>query len=85
MTWQIWSVLPVWVLSIAAAIVVGVLVTGPERLTWLAISLAGAVIATFAIQLATGRIEGYVARAMASIGGAVIVLAVATGIFALQG
>lgn len=83
MTWQNWSVVPVWALSLVAAVLVAVLVTGSERLTWLAIGLATAVVATFAIQLATGRIEGYVGRAMASIGGAVVILALATGIFAV--
>ena len=85
MTWQVWSVLPVWVLTLAAGVLVGVLVTGPERLEWLGIALGGAIILTFAIQLATGRIEGYVGRAMASIGGAIVILAIATGVFALLG
>ena len=83
MTWQLWSVLAVWVLALVAAILVGILATGSDRLTWLAIGLAAAVIATFAIQLTTNRIEGYVGRAMASIGGAVVILAIATGVFAL--
>jgi len=85
MTWQFWSVLPVWVVSIVGAVLVGLLVDPEHRLTWLAITLGAAVIVTFVIQLATQRIEGYVVRAMASIGGAVVVLAIATGVFALLG
>ena len=85
MTWQVWSVLPVWVVTLAGAVLVGVLVAGPERLEWLGIALGGAIILTFAIQLFTGRIEGYVGRAMASIGGAIVILAIATGVFALLG
>jgi hypothetical protein len=40
---------------------------------------------TLSLQLATGRKEGYVSRVTTSIVGAVIVLAIATGIFALTG
>ena len=79
------SVIPVWVLSLVAAIVIG-LTTGPgEHLTWVGVALAGAVIVTFAIQLALQIKEGFVVRAMVSIGGAIIILAIATGIFALVG
>jgi hypothetical protein len=85
MSWQIASVVPVWVAAIAAAIVVGLVSPADERTTWLAIALAGAVIATFAIQLAIQRKDGFVVRAIASISGAIIVLALATGIFALVG
>ncbi len=83
MTWQLWSVLPVWVASLAAAIVIGVLAVPEKRLTWVAIAFAGAVIATFAIQLGIQKKEGFVLRAMASIGVALVVLAVTTGVFAL--
>ena len=83
MSWQKWSVLPVWVLTVVGAVVVGLVSPADERLTWLAIALAAAIIATFAIQLATGQIEGYVGRAIASICGAIVILAVATGVFAL--
>ena len=81
MTWQIWSVIPVWVASLAAAIVIGL--TTVDSVAWLAIALAGAVIVTFAIQLAIQRKEGFVLRAMASISGAIVVLAAASGILAV--
>jgi len=82
-TWQLFSVLPVWVASLAAAIVIAVASAPGEAITWIAITFAGAVIATFTIQLAIQRKEGFVVRAMASIGGSLIVLAAATGILAL--
>ncbi len=85
MTWQLFSVLPVWVASLAAAVVIAVTSAPGTAVTWLAIALAGAVIATFFIQLGIQRKEGFVVRAMASIGGSVVVLAVASGIFALAG
>ena len=85
MSWQIASVLPVWVAAVVAALIIGLVSVAGERITWLAIALAGAVIATFAIQLAIQRKDGFVVRAIASIGGAIIVLAIATGVFALVG
>ena len=85
MTWQRLSVLPVWALVIVGAVITGVTVDGDDHLTRLGIVLAVAVIVTFAIQLALQRKEGFVVRAMAAIGGSVLLLAVATGIFALLG
>jgi len=85
MSWQIASVIPVWVAAAAAALIIGLVSVADERITWLAIALAGAVIATFAIQLAIQRKDGFVVRAIASISGAIIVLAIATGVFALIG
>ncbi|MEP6482387.1 MAG: hypothetical protein ABJA94_10320 [Rhodoglobus sp.] len=85
MTWQFFSVLPVWLLSIASAIVIGIVVPQAQQLSWIAIALAIAVIVTFGIQLALQRTEGFVARAMASIGVSVVILAAATGVLALIG
>ena len=83
MTWQMWTVLPVWLLSLAGAIVVGLLAPGDHFYTWLGVVLAAAVIATFAIQIGTRRTEGFVTRAMASIGVSLVILAAATGILAI--
>ncbi|MEQ1735989.1 MAG: hypothetical protein ABL886_06265 [Rhodoglobus sp.] len=85
MTWQLLSVLPVWVASLIAAVIIAVTSAPGQQVTWLAIALAAAVIVTFFIQLGIQRKEGFVLRAIASIGGAVVVLAAASGIFALVG
>lgn len=85
MSWQFASVLPVWLGAVAAAVIIGLVSVADERVTWIAIAFAGAVIVTFAIQLGIQRKDGFVVRAMASIGGALMVLAIATGIFALVG
>ena len=82
MAWQLRTVIPVWVIALAGAIVVGVLAAS-TALTWLPIVLAGCVLVTFAIQLALQRKDGLVTRMMASLGGALIILAVATAVFAL--
>jgi hypothetical protein len=83
MRWQLFSVLPVWVLSLASAIVIGIVLPHGSHITWLPIALGVCVIVTFIIQLAIQRTEGFVNRAMASIGGAAIVLAAATAVFLL--
>ena len=85
MTWQISSVLPVWLLSLVGAIVIAVALPRDQYLTWVAVVLAGAVILTFLIQLALRRTEGFVVRAMASIGVSAVILAVASGVVALLG
>ena len=85
MSWQISSVVPVWVLSLASAIVIAVLLPPHQYLTWVAVVLAGAVILTFLIQLGLRRKEGFVVRAMASMGGSAVILAVASGVVALLG
>jgi hypothetical protein len=51
----------------------------------LGLTLAGCTVATLCIQIATRRKEGYVDRMTASIVGAVVVLAAASGVFALVG
>jgi hypothetical protein len=85
MRWQLFSVLPVWLLSIASAIVIGIVLPHGSQITWLPIALGVCVIVTFIIQLAIQRTAGFVNRAMASIGGAAIVLAAATVVFLLGG
>ncbi len=85
MTWQILSVLRVWVASAIAAVIIATVGAPDKYVTWLAIALAGAVIVTFVVQVAIHRKEGFLLRLIASIGGSIIVLAVATGILALVG
>ncbi len=88
MAWSLRSVIPVWVVALAGAIMVGVFAphdtSTVASLTWLPIVLAGSVLVTMAIQLALQRKEGLVLRMMASLGGALVICAVATGILALM-
>jgi hypothetical protein len=76
------SVIPVWVIAALGAVLVG-LTFHRSPISWLPIVLFVGVIATFVIQLARTEKGGLVDRVMASIGGAVVILAVATGVFAL--
>jgi hypothetical protein len=52
--------------------------------TWFAVALAAVVVLNFVVQLAIGRTEGFVTRSMIVIGGAVVVLALGTGVGALM-
>ena len=80
---RVGTVVPVWVLTIVGAIVIGVASSPDDYVTWLSIALAAAVLLTFAVQLSTLTREGFVNRVMASLGGAVLILGIATGILAL--
>ncbi len=79
------SIVPVWVVAIVGAVLVGFLAHPKALYGWLSIVLVVSVILTFVIQLASPTKPGLVVRTAASIGGAVIVLAVATGILVLAG
>lgn len=77
---QVGTVVPVWVLCLVASVTIGVASPADQYLTWLPIALAAAVLLTFCIQLSTLTKEGFVNRVMASIGGAVLVLGLATAV-----
>ena len=77
--------MPVWLLSLAGAVVIAITLPRDQYLTWVAVVLAGAVILTFLIQLGLRRSDGFVTRAMASIGVSALILAVASGVVALLG
>jgi hypothetical protein len=79
------SIVPVWVAAIVGAVLVGFLSRPGEIYGWLSIVLVAAVLLTFIIQLALSTKEGLVMRTAASIGGAAILLAVATGVLVLVG
>ena len=84
MSWELRSILPVWLAAAAGAVIVG-LFAPDAAFTWLPVVMAGAILLTFVIQLALQRKEGLVSRVAASVGGAVVVLAVATGVLWLVG
>lgn len=73
----------VWALALVGSVVTLVVAPHDSRQLWLALTFGGSVLATFAVQLAVARADGYVVRAMASVAGAMIVVAVASGIAAL--
>jgi hypothetical protein len=82
-SWQVWSVVPAWVAAVVGAVLVALLAASP--LTWLPVVLAAAVVLSFVVQLGIQRKEGLVVRLIASLGGAFLVLLVASAAFALAG
>ncbi|PRY64075.1 hypothetical protein B0I08_1147 [Glaciihabitans tibetensis] len=83
MTYKVASIAPVWIFAIAGSILVGILSPADEYFTWVSMVFAVATIAAFGIQLFVPVQEGLVMRLMASVGGTVIILALATAVLAL--
>jgi hypothetical protein len=79
-TWQLTSILPVWAIAIIGAVLIGVISAPEDYLSWLPIVFAATIISAFVIQLAIRRKDGFVVRVMASTGGALVILGVATAV-----
>jgi hypothetical protein len=77
------TTIPVWVVAIIGAVIVGMTVHGDDYLVWLPMVLGATVILTFCLQLATREKDGLVDRAMLSLAGSFVVLAIATGVLSL--
>jgi hypothetical protein len=81
----LYSVTAVWALVAVAGVFVLTLAPHAEHLLWLSVTLAAGIILTFSIQLGLDRKEGLVDRVMASLGGSLVLLAVATAVSLLVG
>lgn len=77
------TTIPVWVVAAIGAVVVGVTAHGDHYLVWLPLVLGATILLTFALQLATREKDGLVDRAMLSLSGSFVILAIATGILSL--
>jgi hypothetical protein len=75
------TILPVWLTTLALAILVGV-VARETFMTWLPVALAAVMLLTFVIQLVLSRKEELVTRMIYSIGGALVILVIATVVLA---
>ncbi|WP_108248748.1 hypothetical protein [Planctomonas deserti] len=76
------SVVPVWILGVVGIVLVAALAAPGDYLDWLPVVLGAGVIVTFLIQLALPRKTGFVGRAMLSVCGLVVLLALATAVLA---
>lgn len=70
------GILAVWIVAAIAGVLAGVFAPEGTRATWLAIVLAGCVILSFAVQLGSGRPDGFIRRVGMSAIGALLVLGV---------
>ena len=74
------SIIPIWLLVIAASITVALVTPGLEFFTWLPIVLAAALILTFCVQLGISRKDGFNGRLALSTGGAFVIVTVTAAI-----
>jgi hypothetical protein len=74
------SIYGVWVLVVAGAVLVGLLLPPADAIGWLPIVLALGMLVAFAAQLALRTVEGLVTRLAATASGAIVLLLVATGV-----
>jgi len=72
------SAVPIWGTAAAGAVLVAMIVPRHAVLDWLPVVLAVCVLLTFIVQLGVDPKKGFVGRLTASIGGAIVLLAVAT-------
>jgi hypothetical protein len=77
------NVVLVWVLVALAAVAVAVFAPIDQSISWLPVVLGGGIFATFVVQLAIVRKEGLVMRIVLSVSGALVILAVTTGLLAV--
>ncbi len=65
-----------WIAAGLAALAIGAFVPVEWRGAWLTVGLGGAVLLSFAIQLAHGRSQGFTQRVAAGVLGALLVMGV---------
>ena len=70
------GIVAVWVLAALIAIAIGLFAPADWRAAWLAVGLGGCLIAGFAVQLGSGRSQGFTERVAASVLGAALVMGV---------
>lgn len=78
-SWRIVSIAPVWLLALLGAAIVAV--TAPhDALIWIPLVMAACVVVALVIQLPVGRREGLTTRLSVSVGGALVILVLATAL-----
>lgn len=73
----------VWAGALVGAVLIVLFTRGAHADEWLSLVLAACVFGSLCIQLATQEKRGFVRRLAASVSGAVVILAIATGAVAL--
>ena len=82
MTRDLGTVIPVWVVAVVGAVLIGIAVPKADYVQALQTVMAATVFVTFCIQLAVARQAGFVDRLVKSVGGSIVILAAATGVLA---
>jgi hypothetical protein len=79
------SVYAVWGLVALGAVLVGVLAPSADAIGWMSMVLGIGMLAAFVAQVSLRTVEGLVTRLAVTASGAIVLLAVATGILWLTG
>ena len=82
MTRDLGTVIPVWAVAVVGAVLIAIAVPRADYVQALQTVMAATVFVTFCIQLAVARQAGFVDRLVKSLGGSIVILAVATGVLA---
>ncbi len=74
----LWSVVPAWLIAAVAAVAIALTPLAQHWMLWIPVACGVCVILALALQVATRRPEGLVARASAAVAGVVGIFAIAT-------
>ncbi|WP_259606490.1 MULTISPECIES: hypothetical protein [Microbacterium] len=77
------GVVAVWIVSFVTAILLGFLVPEAERVRWVLIAFGAIILLSFAVQLAYGRVQGFIVRTAGSVMGALALMGIVSIGFAL--
>jgi hypothetical protein len=77
------GIVGVWAAAAVAGVAVGIFAPPGWRAAWLTIVLGAVIIASFAVQLAVGRPDGFLRRVAMSTAGSLLVLGIVGIVFGL--
>ncbi len=73
--WHIPRLIAAWAAALVMGVLVTVLVSGPERFSWLVLAVGVSTLITFALQLGTAERVGFITRVAFSVAGSVVIIA----------
>lgn len=73
----------VWAVALLGSIAIGIFVAEPWRIAALLIAFGAVVLLSFAVQLAYGRVHGFIVRVAGSVMGALLLMGVVSVAFGL--
>lgn len=75
-SWHVPRLIAAWAAALIMGVLVTVLVSGPDRFSWLVLAVGVSTLVTFALQLGTAERVGFITRVAFSVAGAVVIIAV---------
>lgn len=73
-----WSIAPIWLVAVAAAIAIGVSPFRGGWTLWIPVACGVCIVVALALQVATRRPDGFVARASVAVTGLIVIFAIAS-------